>query len=226
MTFYTPIWFQAVKGKLHRPDVCESSLTRPGASPVGSGIRNLPMVLGLVVTSIIAGGLVTWFGYYTPFVIASAVFMSLGAGLLATLTVDTGSPKWIGYQAIFGGGVGFGFQQSVMAVQTVLPNADVPIGTAWIVFTPMLGGAVFVSTAQNVFTTRLLTNLLKVLPGLDPMMVLDAGATQLLDIVPPSLLPDVLVAANDALIGTFYVAAALSSLSGGFAPDRRAGRVC
>jgi MFS family permease len=84
--YYLPIWFQAVKG----------------ASAVHSGIMNIPMILSLVIMSIIAGGAVTSLGYYTPFLLFSSVFMSIGAGLLSTLEPDSGHSKWIGYQVIFG----------------------------------------------------------------------------------------------------------------------------
>src|SRR3981081_3402891 len=90
---------------------------------------NLPMILGLVFVSVLSGGLVTVLGYYTPFMLLASVFMSIGAGLLATFKVDTGHPMWIGYQVIFGVGVGCGMQQTLIAVQTALPLADVPIGT-------------------------------------------------------------------------------------------------
>ena len=39
-------------------------------------------------------------------------------------------PKWIGYQLLFGAGVGFGMQQSIIAVQAVLELKDVATGTA------------------------------------------------------------------------------------------------
>jgi hypothetical protein len=45
---------------------------------------NLPMILGLVVISMVAGSLVTVFGYYAPFMILSAVLTSIGAGLITT----------------------------------------------------------------------------------------------------------------------------------------------
>ena len=218
MILYIPIWFQAIRGRLHRPVLCESSLTRPGASPVGSGIMNLPMILALVVTSMTAGGLVTFFGYYAPFVIASSVFMSIGAGLVSTFSVDVGSPKWIGYQIVFGVGLGFGMQQTVVAAQTVLPKADVPIGTAIVIFSQTLGGAIFISAAQNVFTNRLVSNLQKVLPDLNPVVVLGAGATSLKDVIPAAFLANVLIAYNNALRHTFYVSVALASLSCELAP--------
>lgn len=78
--------------------------------------------------SVFAGAFVQTVGYYTPPMLASSVLMSIGAGLLSTFAVDTGSPRWIGFQVIFGVGVGLGMQQVMLAVQTVLPAKDVPTG--------------------------------------------------------------------------------------------------
>lgn len=174
----------------------------------------LPIVLSLVLMSILGGAGVTTFGYYTPFFIASTILMSIGAGLLTTFTVDTGSPKWIGYQIVYGFGVGLAMQQPLIAVQTVLPIADVPVGTALIMFIQTFGGALFVSVAQNVFTNRLLTGLLQEAQGFDPAMILRFGATTLKDAVPSQFLPGVLVAYNDALTSTWYVSVAMACLSG------------
>lgn len=69
---------------------------------------NLTMLLAQVILSIVAGACVTQFGYYTPFMIISSLLMAVGAGLLSTFQPDTGSGKWIGYQVIFGAGVGTG----------------------------------------------------------------------------------------------------------------------
>jgi hypothetical protein len=107
---------------------------------------NLPLILGLVIISIFAGGLVTWIGYYTPFMLISSVLMAIGAGLLTTLETDSNHAKWIGYQFIFGAGVGFGMQQSLVAIQTALPAADVAIGTS-----------LMVSYAYQIQASRLLT---------------------------------------------------------------------
>jgi hypothetical protein len=182
-------------------------------SATQSGIRNLPVILGLVVISMIAGGLVTAVGYYTPFMLISAVLMAIGSGLLTTFEVDTGSPQWIGYQFIFGAGVGFGMQQTLVAVQTVLPAADVPIGTAIMMFSQTLGGALFISVAQNVFTNQLIKNLKTVVPDLDPTIVLVVGATELKNQIEQRYLPGVLTAYNLALTQTFYVSVATATMS-------------
>ncbi len=113
LIYYVPIWFQAIKG----------------VSAVESGIRNLPMILGLVIMSIISGVLITNIGYYTPFMILGSIFMAIGTGLMSTWKVDTGHAMWIGYQAMYGFGVGFGMQQGLIAAQAVLPLKDIPIGT-------------------------------------------------------------------------------------------------
>lgn len=161
----------------------------------------------------VGGVAVTALGYYTPFIIASSVFMAIGAGLLSTFQTNTGSGKWIGYQIIFGAGVGLGMQNTLIAAQTVLPKADIPIGTAIIMFSQTLGGALFISVAQNVFTNSLLKNLRQVVPGLNPEEVLSVGATSLKAVIPEQYLAGVQTAYNDTVMNTFYVAVALATLS-------------
>ncbi|KAF7452125.1 MFS transporter [Pyrenophora tritici-repentis] len=197
IVYYLPIWFQAVKG----------------ASATKSGIMNLPAILGLVIISMLAGGAVTTLGYYTPFMLLSSVLMAIGAGLLSTLEVGSGSALWIGYQFIFGAGVGFGMQQTLVAVQTVLPVDDIPIGTAIMMFCQTLGGALFISVGQNVFTNQLIKNLSSVVPELNAHIVLSVGATELKHVIDPRFLPGVLTAYNTTLTQTFYVSVACGAMS-------------
>ncbi|EGD85348.1 hypothetical protein H112_06250 [Trichophyton rubrum D6] len=197
MVYYLPIWFQAIKG----------------ASATSSGIMNIPMVLSLVVLSIASGITVTAIGYYAPLYYVSTVLTSIGAGLLTTFTTETSKGKWIGYQIIFGAGVGTGLQLSIIAAQAVLPLEDVAVGTVIMMFCQTLGGALFVSVGQNVFTNLLVKGVVNAAPGLDPQVVLRVGATQLKNMIPPQFLDGVQVAYNDALTKTWYVATALAALS-------------
>ncbi len=80
-------------------------------------------------------------------------------------------------------------------------------------FSQTLGGALFISVAQNVFTNKLIQNLIADVPGLDPNIVLVTGATSLAARIPAQFLPSVLVAYNAALTQTFYVSVAMSVLS-------------
>jgi uncharacterized membrane protein len=131
MLYYLPIWFQAIKG----------------ASPVRSGIMNLPMLLGVISAAILSGFLITLIGYYAPFMILSSIVASIGIGLLSTLQTDSDSRIWIGYEALFGLGIGAGLMQCVMIAQTVLTIDDSPTGTAALIFFQTLAGAVMVRTS-------------------------------------------------------------------------------
>ncbi|KAJ2992653.1 hypothetical protein NUW58_g2094 [Xylaria curta] len=195
--YYIPIWFQSVQG----------------VSAVDSGIRNLPMLLSVVVASLLAGGLITAFGYYTPFMIFGTIFASIGGGLLTTWTPETNTGTWIGYQILFGLGVGAGLQQPLIAVQTVLDINDVPIGTSVIAFMQTLGGALFVSVGNNVFNNKLIEELGHRVPSIDPRIVLSAGTTNLQKTLPADLLPAVILSYNNALTTAFIVATALATVT-------------
>ncbi|KAH6666631.1 putative HC-toxin efflux carrier [Halenospora varia] len=195
LIYYLPIWFQAVKG----------------ASAVKSGIMNLPMILTLVVVSVVGGIGVTVVGYYAPLMIGSSVLVAIGVGLLYTLTPESDHKYWIGYQAITGIGIGLGMQQPLIAVQTVLDISQVPIGTSVIIFVQTLGGALFVSVGQNVFTNKLSEGLAKYAPTVDPKIVLSTGATSIQKSIDKALLPGVTLAYNNALTQAFLVAAIMAT---------------
>ena len=194
MVYFLPIWFQAIKG----------------ASAVKSGIMNLPMILGLVVASISAGALTKKIGYYTPWLYVCAVLMPVGAGLISTFTTTTNHSKWIGYQFLFGFGLGVGMQQPSVAVQTVLPRKDVPSGVSLMFFSQSLGGAICSSIANNLFTNKLAQGLVTI-PGVDVGAVTNVGATDLRKFVPSGALSAVLEVYNDAVVHAFYVGVALSA---------------
>jgi MFS family permease len=196
MSYYLPIWFQAIKG----------------VSAVKSGIMTLPIILTLVIANIVGGLVVSRVGYYTPFLIASSVFMSIGSGLLSTFTTTTDHSKWIGYQVLFGVGIGIGTQQASVAAQVVLTKKDVPTGVSLILFFRNLGGALFISISQNVLQNKLIEGL-KDIPGLNTEVILGAGATGLRTVVDPRYLQQVLVAYNGALVKVFYCALAVSCAS-------------
>lgn len=197
LVYFIPIWFQAIKS----------------VSATKSGIMNIPMILGVVLMNILAGIAVTVIGYYTPLMVLSAILMPIGAGLLSTFTTTTGHPEWIGYQFLFGAGVGIGMQMGLLAVQSVLPDKDVAIGTAIMMFSQSLGGALFISVAQNVFTNGLIKHLHSVAPELDAQFVLGVGATEIKNKIEPQYWPGVRSAYNQSLVETFYVAAAVGAVS-------------
>ncbi|KAJ5837056.1 hypothetical protein N7447_003082 [Penicillium robsamsonii] len=195
--YYLPIWFQAIKA----------------ASATKSGIMNLPSIIAVVIVSIVSGTLVTIFGYYNPIMIMASCTLAVGAGLLSTLNVDSGSGEWIGYQILMGMGVGFGLQQPFILVQNVLADEDIPIGTAVVTFAQTLGGAIFISVGQNIFQNQLRKAMHLEDPSVDIAKVLAAGATTLRKKLPVEQLPAVLRSYNTAITQAFYVGVALAALS-------------
>ena len=112
---------------------------------------NLPMLLGVVSMAMISGVLITLIGYYVPFMIMSTAVAAIGIGLISTLELNSGSNIWIGFEALFGLGIGAGLMQAVLIPQTVLNINDTPTGTAAIIFFQTLGGAIMVSTSNPSF---------------------------------------------------------------------------
>ena len=199
MIYYLPTWFQAIQG----------------ISALDSGIRNIPLLLATFTTSLLAGFIITKVGYYTPFMIVCSVIMSIGAGLITTFkSTGTSYSEWIGYQALYGIGLGLGSQQASLATQVVLARKDVPTGSSLIFFAQSLGGSIAVSIASNVFNSRLVTGLEDAkFPNLDPSAVVHAGAIELRNVVGPQNLALVLSIYNDALMDAFRVSLALACFS-------------
>ena len=178
-----------------------------------SGIMTIPFVLALVIGSIFAGGCTQRFGYYVPMMLACAVIVPIGTGLFTTFQTDTGHARWIGYQVLIGFGIGLGMQQSSMAAQTRLERVDVPTGVSLMFFGQQLGGALVVSVGQNVLSSRLISGLAAArIPGLDPGIVINAGATNIRNVVKLEYLGAVVKAYNHAVTTVFDVAVGTSCI--------------
>jgi hydrogenase/urease accessory protein HupE len=97
-----------------------------------SGVRNLPLILGCTITTIMAGGLISTYGHFVPFLIIGAAGATVGAGLLFTLNQTSNSSQWIGYQALAGLGVGLALQVPVISAQGTVAPTDIPSATAMV----------------------------------------------------------------------------------------------
>ncbi|KIA75455.1 MFS toxin efflux pump [Aspergillus ustus] len=193
--YYLPIWFQSIKN----------------ASATMSGVMNIPLILAVALTSILSGWAVTTLGYYIPFMYATPVIASVGAGLLSTFKVSSAHPAWIGFQILYGIGVGLGFGLPLVVVQATLTAHTISSGTALVTLTQGLAGALFNFVAQSVFQTKLVQALFAEAPSLDAGKIAEAGATVVRDIVDPDMVPAVLRAYNYAITRVYLVGAALAA---------------
>ena len=169
LLYYLPIYFQVVSG----------------ATAAQSGVRNLPFILGISIFTVISGVTITATGQYLPFLVLGPVLGTIGAGLLYTLGIGSPSAHWIGYQIIAGIGFGFGIQVPIIVGQAVVDPSDISSITAIIVFFQSISGAVSVSMAQTFFANKLLQEVPKYVPGLDPHLVVATGATEIRKVFHP-----------------------------------------
>ncbi|GME30030.1 MFS general substrate transporter [Neofusicoccum parvum] len=195
--YYLPFYFQAVKG----------------TSAMASGIRTVPYIVSITVAAVIVGVSLTFIGYYTPFTWFGASAFTVGAGLMYTLQVETTSSRWIGYQVLTGFGAGIALEIPFIAVQRVVAKKDMPVGNAMVGFFNSLGSGISISVAENIFSNTLVKGLEQDVHGINPEVVVAAGATGVRDVTPPQLLPAVLHAYNNAITTAFI----FSIASGGFA---------
>ena len=70
-------------------------------------------------------------------------------------------------------------------------------------FAQQLGGAVFTSVGQNLLSSRLITQINRLLPDADAAGIVRGGATDILRKVPPELRPQVTLAYNDSITRIF-----------------------
>ena len=138
MTFL-PIYFQDVHG----------------ASPTNSGLRLLPMMVGLFSASIIVGQLVVRGRKYRPFPIAGTAVMTIGLGLLGTIGVNTSGLSLALFMLILGVGIGLVMQILVTAVQNAVNPADVGAATAGANFFRSIGGSFGTAVFGAIFTNEL-----------------------------------------------------------------------
>ncbi|OJJ45940.1 hypothetical protein ASPZODRAFT_133807 [Penicilliopsis zonata CBS 506.65] len=196
--YFLPIYFQAIAG----------------VSAAESGIRTLPLVLGVGILSMLTGLILPLIGSRPlPLMLGAGILTTIACGLLYTM--DRGSPpaQWIGYQALAGIGVGMAIQMPVVVSQASVPLADISTITAITLFFQFLAGAIWVQGAQAVFDNFLVHALARHAPGVSPQTVINAGATGLSQTLDAATLSHVLDAYMDGLKAQFLLDTVLAGVA-------------
>ncbi|MFF2805793.1 MFS transporter [Streptomyces sp. NPDC058000] len=125
-----------------------------GKTPTMSGVMTIPMVMGLFLSSMISGQIITRTGRWKIFLVSGGVLLTAGLGLLGTLRVDT--PYWHAaiYMALMGLGVGMMMQNLVLATQNQVAPQDIGSASSLVTFFRTLGGAVGVSALGAALANR------------------------------------------------------------------------
>jgi len=95
-----------------------------GVSPTISGLRLLPLLVGLLITSIGSGQAISRTGRYKAFVVAGTGIMAIGIGLLTQITISTSSWILAGMLFVVGVGLGLFMQTLVLATQNSIAQSD------------------------------------------------------------------------------------------------------
>jgi len=140
---YLPLYLQVVKGH----------------SPTSSGLTLVPLMAGLLVTSILSGQLISRYGRYKPFPIIGTAIMAVGVFLLSRLTVETPMWKTIVAMVILGLGLGLVMQVLVLAAQNAVEHRLLGVATSGATVFRGIGGSIGVAAFGAIFANRLRTEL-------------------------------------------------------------------
>jgi MFS family permease len=125
-----------------------------GYSPTEAGLLTIPMMAGVLGSSIVVGRLITKTGRIKPYIIAGAIALVIGFAGLGTIDHQT-SLLFVGAAMLLVGiGVGMSMQNLVLAVQNTVALRDMGAASASITFFRSLGGTVGVSVLGAVLANR------------------------------------------------------------------------
>jgi EmrB/QacA subfamily drug resistance transporter len=180
-----------------------------GTSAAASGLLMLPMMAGLIGTSIISGVAITKTGRYKMFPIVGTLLTAAAMVAMTTLTADT--PIWLicVFLFVFGAGLGLIMQVVVLVAQNAVSPSLVGTATSTNNYFREVGASLGVAVFGTIFTTRLTDNLKDVFTTSGASAGDAANATSTLDPQTLATLPDairdgVVTAYADALAPVFW----------------------
>lgn len=120
-----------------------------GATPTQAGLELLPLTLGIAVGSVIAGRTISKTGRYRIFPIMGTSLLAVSFLLAATVNPDTVYLFIALVSLIFGAGLGFVMQPTLIAAQNTVPKNDMGVATSSVTLFRQIGAtmgtAVFLS---------------------------------------------------------------------------------
>jgi EmrB/QacA subfamily drug resistance transporter len=155
---FLPLWYQVVNG----------------SSATESGYQLLPLLGGLIVSSIASGQIVSRTGRYKWLTVAALATLSIGVLLLTNLRADTPPPTLWLWQFITGLGAGPSFAVFTIIVQNAVPWNRLGVATSNLTFFRQIGGTVGLSLAWTIFGSTFRTEVPRQVTG----RLVEAGVPQ------------------------------------------------
>lgn len=114
LLYYLPIYFQSILG----------------ASPIQSGVNNLPLVLAAAVFALAGGAVVMKTGRAQQVMFVGSMLATVAIGLIYTLDIGTSTGRWLGYQFFTGATMAFAIMQGLSIAQANVGPEDLSAITA------------------------------------------------------------------------------------------------
>jgi Major Facilitator Superfamily len=147
-----------------------------GISPTASGLRLLPLLVGLLLTSTGTGFLITKWGRYKIFPVIGTALMTLGLFLLSRLGIHTNFWVVSLYLFILGVGIGGSLQVLIIAVQNAVDYKDLGAATSGATFFRSIGGSFGTSVFGAIFSGVLAGDIAAALHGVSLPSGISASA--------------------------------------------------
>jgi EmrB/QacA subfamily drug resistance transporter len=134
---FLPRWFQIVQG----------------FTPTWSGLAALPLMVGLIFSSIVSGQIVARTGRYKWLTVGAIAMMALATGLMSLLRTDTPLPIVWFWMFLAGLGVGPTFAVFTIIVQNAVPFHELGVATSNLTFFRQIGGTVSLAIVGTLFAS-------------------------------------------------------------------------
>ena len=155
-----------------------------GSTPSQAGLQILPMMAGILSTSIISGRVISKIGKYRWFPICGTALVACAMFMLSRLELATPLHTMYLYMLLLGLGLGMVMQVLVLAVQNAVPFKHIGVATSGATLFRSIGGSIGVATFGAIFTNGLHSRLADAMaPGVElpqsmrPTMVQHLPAT-------------------------------------------------
>ncbi len=148
-TTYLPLFQQVVRG----------------LDPTESGLALLPLMAGVLITSIGSGQLITRTGRYRIYPIVGSAMLAVGLFLFSALSPSTTTLVLSAEMFLVGAGLGCIMQVLVLAVQNAVDYEFLGVATSGATLFRTIGGSLGTAILGAVFTAQLTDNLHAAFPA-------------------------------------------------------------
>jgi EmrB/QacA subfamily drug resistance transporter len=131
-----------------------------GSSPTVAGLQMIPLVMGIMAGSVIAGQTIARTGTYKPFPLVGVVFIVVALVSMSFIVgADTSVWSLVPFMLLMGLGLGFNFQPVILAVQNAVSPREIGVATSSVTFFRQMGGTLGTAVFLSVLFTRLPTDI-------------------------------------------------------------------